>query len=113
MIDNDGNISSALFKDDSGVSVDRDGRREENIVFEALYSNLVDKKGVSRLNAIVRINASACFERELFINPEPSENNRYHAAIYENQLHEPISSINAANLANRAELVDDRRDDTQ
>ena len=111
MLDEDGNISSALFKDDCGVSVDRDGKREEKIIFDAMYSKLVDKSGKSRLNAVVRINAGDCIKKELFVRSEPSENDQYHAAIYENGQLEPISNLNAAYLASKAELVDDRRDE--
>jgi hypothetical protein len=68
--------SSAVFKDERGVSVDRDGGRNERQVID-------DFNGRMPGRGLVSIKAKTC--REIGTEPvaRPLENNIYHAEIYD------------------------------
>lgn len=67
--------SSALFKDSFGVSVDRDGNRNEKDIltqFKTRFSNL---RGVAKLKA------QDCLDLKCRLVPKPKRNNIYHSLM--------------------------------
>ncbi len=99
VVDANGRPTSALFKQDDGVSVDRDGERDEPIIVES-FQNRLGK----RLNGLVKVSAGVCLNNDMAVIPEPSHN-EYHAEIFENEQKEPLSSKHAYLLAKNAEIV--------
>lgn len=102
-LDAKGHPTSALFKDDVGVSVDRDGGRTEDRVlldFRARFEK--------RFKALVRIYAAVCFDNEMVVCPAPSMNNIFHAEIYDAldiERQKPLSQLEALILADQSVVV--------
>lgn len=69
--------SSAIFKDERGVSVDRDGGRSEQQIIDDFQNRWPDR-------GIVSILTKTC--REIGTEPiaKPEEDNIYHAEIFDN-----------------------------
>ena len=98
-IDRHGRPTSALFKQEDGVSVDRDGDRKEAVIidkFKARFGN--------RLKGLTKVPASICIDNDMAVIPKPTDN-IYHAEIFENQNKEPLSQLKALILADKAEIV--------
>lgn len=73
----DGRPSSACFKQTGGPSVDRDGGRDVAEIISALDNIMGSEYGIAE------IDASFCIsELDVHVEPEPIEQNRYHATIY-------------------------------
>lgn len=81
--EDEGRPTSAIFKDSHGVSVDRDGDRNETEVNKDLFDRLtnLDKE----IKAIVKINAGKCTELGANVESDPIENNKFHALILRNK----------------------------
>lgn len=98
-LDENGNPTSALFKQEDGVSVDRDGERTEMEIIGALKQNLG-----KRFKGAVKVGADVCIDNGMAVIPAPTEN-IYHAEIYENMNKEELSSLHALILADNAQIV--------
>lgn len=97
----DGRITSALFKDSKGVSVDRDGgRSSENII-----SNFVTRMGDKNVKAIAILKAEQCFNNEMIVIPSPVQDNKYHAEIHCSETKVELSKKQARALANCCQCV--------
>lgn len=72
-----GKISPALFKDNDGVSVDRDGGRPEKEIIRFI----VDISFPGRAKAIVSFSAELCFSIGAKVIPKPTDTNPFHAII--------------------------------
>ena len=97
----EGKPTSALFKQEDGVSVDRDGERaEENII------NTFKERFDKRYKGLVRVNAGVCLEHEMAVIPAASSANKYHAEIYDNMNKDPLGSLKALILADKSKVVD-------
>lgn len=90
-IKEDGTISSAIFSDKKGVSVDIDDGRnldeiisaEESLHFYYNSERIKDNpEGAYRLLAITSVTKQACDEKQVMIQMDPVENiNPYHAVL--------------------------------
>ena len=93
-------ISSALFKDPKGLSMDKKGERNEDDAVKFMENYFRERfKGVARLGH------KKLEKAETYIENSPSEKNEYHVQVYENSEKDPISSLKALILADSAELV--------
>jgi len=98
-IDMNGRATSALFKQNDGVSVDRDGGRiEESIV------NTFRSRFEKRFKGLVRVGAGVCIDNSMAVIPEP-QSNEYHAEIYDDFDKTPVNNINALILADNAKVI--------
>ena len=71
-------VSSALFKDSKGVSVDRNSNRSNEEIKLCLLNTFPDLKGEARLKTEI------CREKMCRIIADPIENNEHHALILGN-----------------------------
>lgn len=98
-MDEKGRPTSALFKQDNGVSVDRDGCRDEKMIIET-FRNRFDK----RFKGLVKVRADICIDNNMAVIPETSSN-IYHAEIFENTNKDPLGQLKALILADSSEVV--------
>lgn len=98
-IDDKGCPTSALFKQEDGVSVDRDGERAENEIVDTFRARFH-----KRFKGLVKVGANVCFEHDMAVIPETTSN-IYHAEIFENEKKEPLSQLNALILADESKVV--------
>ena len=90
--------SSAIFKDSKGVSVDRDGGREEQVAIKALITKL-------SLKAVVKIHALKCRELNAFLIPKAEPDNIYHAEIHDSENKIEIGGSKAKKLRDSSIVV--------
>ena len=90
-IDGKGNPTSALFKQEDGVSVDRDGDRDESVI-------------VGTFKGLAKVQASICIDNDMAVIPE-TKSNIYHAEIFENINKEPLTQLKALILADNSQIV--------
>ncbi len=98
-MDENNQPTSALFKQDNGVSVDRDGDREESTIIET-FKDRFEK----RFKGLVKVKAHICLDNGMAVIPE-TKNNIYHAEIFENEEKIPLSQLKALILSDNAEVV--------
>ncbi len=98
-MDENGRPTSALFKQDNGVSVDRDGDRSEDTIIKK-FKERFD----IRFKGLVRVGADVCIDNSMAVIPETSSN-IYHAEIFENEDKVPLGQLNALILADNSEVV--------
>lgn len=98
-MDENGRPTSALFKQDNGVFVDRDGDRGEEVIIKT-FKNRFDK----RFKGLVKVGANICIDHNMAVIPETSSN-IYHAEIFENTDKDPLGQLNALILADSSEVV--------
>ena len=98
-VDNNGHPTSALFKQEDGVSVDLDGERRESTIIET-FKNRFEK----RFKGLVKVQASVCIDNAMAVIPE-TKSNIYHAEIFENTNKEPLTQLKALILADSSEMV--------
>lgn len=99
-IDGD-NVSSAMFKDERGVSVDRDGNRSENDIIVFMQNG--NLKG--RVKAIIKVLAKDCYDIHTRLTANPSDDNPYHANIWLDEDNVNIQNLQAKRLADCSERV--------
>lgn len=103
--DKDNNrISSATFKDSKGVSVDRDGNREEYECRQTILS--IERRPPRKpFIKVCKLLTKKVRETEAFVKYCPSVNNKFHSEIHnaENQI--PIPSSKARLLSRIAEII--------
>lgn len=89
-IKDNGEISSAIYLDSRGVSVDIDDSRRINDIIadeERIHQHhneeklRMDPDGPYKLMAIVSVPKDACWEKSVQIELEPVEDNPYHAIL--------------------------------
>ena len=96
----DGNrITSAAFKDSGGVSVDRDGGRNEGECIERIISALPQISGVGRLTSA---DVESCGAVTIYC---PTQDNVYHSQIQDSKEQVKMPQSKARKLANRCLLV--------
>lgn len=98
-----GKPTSAMFKDDDGVSVDRGDGRNLSEVIDFMETGKFGKrlKGVCCLN----VKECICEPVNAYVCKDATEGNPYHALIFSNEKKEGLSSIQALQLADLCELV--------
>ena len=93
-------VSPALFKDTNGVSVDRDGGRNEGDIVRFITEVTFPK----RTKAIASLYASNCYDAGAKVKAAPSEVNPYHANIYLDS-DEEKGNLQALQLADTCQLI--------
>lgn len=102
-LDDKGKPTSAMFKDENGNSVDRDGERTLEEVVGFMNGGVF--KG--RLKGVVSLNAGECMSEPYAaeVVAAPSIENPYHANIYTCADNELISPLQALKLADISKVV--------
>lgn len=100
-INEQGRPTSALFKQDDGVSVDRDGGRSESEIICC-----VKNKFSTRFKGLVCVGADICIDNDMAVIPDHD----YHAEIFDNLQKTPLSQLNALILADSCIVVTFERD---
>lgn len=98
-MDKNGRPTSALFKQDDGVSVDRDGGRNEEVIIKT-FRERFDR----RFKGLVKVGAKVCIDNNMAVIPETSFN-VYHAEIFENEDKVPLGQLKALILADSSDVV--------
>lgn len=95
----DGHPTSALFKQEGGVSVDRDGGRAEEEVICTFKERFT-----KRFKGLVCVGADICIDHCMAVIPETTSN-EFHAEIFDNFEKKPLSPLNALILADAARVI--------
>lgn len=95
-IDEHGNPTSALFKQDDGVSVDRDGGRLESEIIDRFKEYFGQ-----RFKGLVRVGADVCLDNDMAVIPDHG----YHAEIFDDCQKTPLSQLKALILADSCRVV--------
>lgn len=99
LIDNN-TVTPALFKDPEGISVDRDGGRDESDVILCIENSFG-----GRAKAIGRIDSKICFELGAKLKADPLDDNEYHALIFLDMNDENHRNVQALQLADSCKLI--------
>ena len=100
-LDGDNIPTSAMFKDVNGVSVDRDGKREEPEIIRFMCEVSLPK----RVKGIARLSVADCRETGAEVESAPSEVNPYHANIFLDSSDIRRYNIQALKLARASKLI--------
>ena len=98
----DGKPTAALFMDERGASVDRDGGRTETEIIEKFkwrFSKNDDYK------TAVKIGAGECRSVNTYPNPIGNKTNKYHAEIWDSENEQVVSLLKALQLAKMCKEV--------
>ena len=90
----EGQASPALFMDKRGLSVDRDGNRDEDYIIDKFKHRFKSDYG-----GAVSITAFDCRQAGTHPIPNPTNSNKYHAEIHESDNIVEISLLKAFKLA--------------
>ena len=93
--------TSAMFKDSDGVSVDRDGGREEPEIIRFMCEISLPR----RVKGIARLSVSECRNTGAEVEAAPSEVNPYHANIFLDSSDIRRYNIQALRLARASKLI--------
>lgn len=102
MIKKDGTITSAVFKDSNGCSVDRKaGRKDEDI-----YANFVSRfSGIEgAIKAVADVSKQNCEEKNMIILELPEEDNPHHCEIHRSSDRIMLSPSQAKHLSRVANV---------
>jgi len=91
-----GSITSAVFKDSLGVSVDRQGLRCESDALSCSINQFLER-------FIFSVTRKNCDETECLIKPDPTGNNDFHALVLRSEEIILLTSGQAKKLARAAE----------
>lgn len=94
----DGRITSAVFKDSRGLSVDRQHTREDENVVKFL------KESFSNIVAIAKVKAEVCREVATYPVYKPVEGNIFHSEIHDSVDKVVISGAKAKKLSTLASV---------
>ena len=104
----DGTVSSALFKDSQGVSVDKDHMRSKEEVISdeerlhQFYYSVEEQKNNPglKLMALVKVNRDICDRNSITVIDDPiPEENLHHCLLFKNQEREKLSQQQAKALS--------------
>ena len=95
-----GQATIALFKDSNGVSVDRDGGRQEVEIIKFIVTESFPK----RAKGVTVVLAGCCFDVNAEVTPAPSTNNPYHANIFMSD-NEKVRKVQALKIADSSKLI--------
>ena len=93
-------LSSAIFKDSNGVSVDRDGERSSKQIIDAL----INRKSKPMI-AVISIGAGFCIDLPTCVKAKPLEENEHHAEIHDSEEKIQISGSKTKKLSKKAKIV--------
>ncbi len=94
----DGSISSAVFKDSKGCSVDRQLDRELKDVFDSFITRFND------VQAIADVKYQDCIDVNTIVKEVPLENNKYHCEIHRSEEKAQLTSGQARRLSKMARV---------
>ncbi|MGM9551960.1 MAG: hypothetical protein ACI3XA_06845 [Clostridia bacterium] len=92
--DEDGETLPALFMDDKGASVERDGERDEQTILEVLKNKFFGK-----IIGVVKITAGECRDCETYPIATHNFRNQYHAEVHGSPTQIEINTLKALQLA--------------
>ncbi len=97
LIKSDGSISSALFKNPNGCSVDRKGDRKVN----AVYASLIDRFGKTQygIKGVAELTYRDCKDGNVYVKEAPSLTNEYHCELHKSESEILLTSAQARYLA--------------
>lgn len=96
----DGSISSVVFKDSNGCSVDRQLDRK----LEDVYKNFISK--FSDIIAIADVKYQDCINVGAIVKEVPLENNKYHCEIHRSEEKAQLTPGQARKLSRMAQVYD-------
>lgn len=96
-----GSPDAALFIDESGLSVDRDGGRCDSEVLRS-FSARFHRQGC---DAAVKISAEKCRDAGAYPLATGNRKNKYHAEIHDSKQEVKLSLLKAMKIANLCEIV--------
>ena len=99
----DGKPTAALFMDEKGASVERDGGRSEDEIISMCRSRFARR---ADYKTAVKITAGECREADTYPNPVGNHKNAYHAEIHNSEQVVEISLFKAIQLAARCRVVE-------
>lgn len=97
-----GKPTAALFMDEKGASVDRDGERTEKEIVESFKMRFGKYKDYK---TAVKISAGECRSVGAYPNPIGNKKNKYHAEIQESEDERVVSLFKAIQLAGLCQEV--------
>ncbi len=97
----EGRVLPSLFIDADGLSVDRDGNREERMII----SNMETRFKKQGYVASAKIKADACRKADTYPVPSPTKN-IFHALILDSKEKAEISLLKAVKLAHMCTVVE-------
>ena len=97
-VPNENRISSALFKDSKGVSVDRQGQRTEEDVINTFTASF-------ELRAVVKLKVEDCRKIGTYVQYKPIPENLFHSEITESETEISIKSSKARKLQEASIVV--------
>lgn len=103
-LENQGRISSAVFKDTGGCSVDRQKNRSR----KDSCSFLVDSQKNNRngIRAVAMVKVQQCYDANATVAPMPTESNEFHCEILGENGKPPLTNGQAKRLSREALLID-------
>ena len=104
-IKEDGSPTSAILKDSHGVSVDRDGKRNDKDVMSFFCKVQRDIGNTKVYSKFLKVPTKVVRENECDAQPDPTENNLYHALILQNGGGE-IKRKAAKKIVNQSTVLD-------
>ncbi len=99
--DEKGNPLPALFLKEVGISVDRDGGRKDDEVVEGFKRFFAD-----RYRGTVKFKAEDCSKAGVYVEPDPSDGNPYHAQIYDSPNKGEITLLKAMYLTSKVIVIE-------
>ena len=93
--------TSAMFKDEKGNSVDRDGKRNLDDIIDFMRNG----KLYPRVKGIVEIPARKCYDIGSTITADPTSDNPFHANIWLNTDDINQQNLRALQLADASRVV--------
>ena len=98
-----GKATPALFMDNGGASVERDGEREEFEIIEVLKQRFFRRENCYK--AAAKISAKDCRSVNTFPIATGNVKNVYHAEIHDSEHIKPIGLVKAIQLASLCEIL--------
>ena len=91
----------AMYKDDKGISVDRDeGRKEDEVIQSIKEGQFAD-----RTKGIAAVSASYCFDIDVRVVHAPTTENKYHSNIFLDSDDEEKRELQSLQLADASKIV--------
>ena len=98
----DGKPTAALFMDERGASVDRDGGRTETKIIEQFKWRF---RKNNDYKTAVKISAGECRSVNTYPNPIRNKKNKYHAEIWDSENEQVVSLLKALLLVKMCKEV--------
>ncbi|WP_308539566.1 hypothetical protein [uncultured Ruminococcus sp.] len=100
MLKADGTISSAVFKDSKGCSVDRKAGRDNSVIYDIFFQRFYNSS--KSIIAVSDVTVGVCYEKEIIVIEKPTEENEFHCEIHGSIDKAQLTSSQARHLARNA-----------